>query len=62
MGHLDLRGISHIPIPGTKPKKFHAMVSRTSAGGDKLLKIINDGVDELKAAKNYAKTFKKYVR
>ena len=60
MGQLDLTGIGHIPIPGDKPKEFHAMVSRTAAGGEKLLKIIDDGIGALKADKTYSKIFKKY--
>jgi len=60
MGQLDLHGTAHIPIPGAKPKEFHVMVSRSAAGGEKMLKIINEGLVSLKADKTYAKIFKKY--
>ena len=60
MGLLDLSGTGHIPIPGAKPKEFHVMVSRTSAGGEKMLKVINDGITALTKDKTYAKIFKKY--
>jgi len=60
MGQLDLSGTSHIPIPGSKAKEFHAMVTKAPTGGEKLLKIINDGIAALKADKTYAKIMKKY--
>lgn len=60
MGQLDLNGTGHIPIPGAKPKEFHAMISKSAAGADKLLKDINDGLSALKADKTYARILKKY--
>lgn len=60
MGQLDLSGTAQIPIPGAKPKEFHVLVSRSDAGGEKLLKVINDGLVALKADKTYAKIFNKY--
>jgi polar amino acid transport system substrate-binding protein len=60
MGQVDLDGVSHIPIPGAKPKEFHVMVSMTPAGGKELLQVINDGLAASKADKTYARIFKKY--
>jgi len=60
MGQLDLSGTAYIPIPEAKPKEFHMIVSRTEAGGEKLLKVLNDGLVALKADKTYAKIFRKY--
>lgn len=60
MGQLDISGTSSIPIPGAKPKDFHAMVSKASPEGEKLLKIINDGITTLQKDKTYAKILKKY--
>lgn len=60
MGQLDLGGTRHIPIPGAKRKEFHAMVSKKLPDGDKLLKVIDDGIIALKADKTYSRIFKKY--
>jgi ABC-type amino acid transport substrate-binding protein len=51
---------SHIPIPGAKAKEFHAMVTKAPTGGEKLLKIINDGIVASKADKTYTKIMNKY--
>ena len=60
MGKIDLNGIAHIPIPKAKPKDFHALVSKTPAGGATLLAIVNDGIAATKTDKTYAKIFKTY--
>ncbi|MDP2371706.1 substrate-binding periplasmic protein [Rhodoferax sp.] len=60
MGQLDLDGTSHLPIPGVKPKEFHAMVSKALVDADKLLKILDDGIVAAKADKSYAKIFNRY--
>ena len=60
MGQVDLSGTAHIPIPESQPKDFYVMVSRTDAGGQKMLTIIDNGIRELKADKTYAKIFGKY--
>ena len=60
MGQLNLVGIAYVPIPGAKPKEFHALVSRAWPDGDSLLKRINDGITASKADKSFDKVFKKY--
>lgn len=60
MGQLNLSGVSHIPIPGDKPKEFYALVTRAPSGGEKLLKVLNDGIAAAKADKTYTRIFKKY--
>ena len=60
MGQIDLSGIGHISIPGAQPKEFHALVSKRPVGGDKLLKVIDDGMAGLKADRSFARIFKKY--
>jgi polar amino acid transport system substrate-binding protein len=60
MGQLSLDGTGHIPIPGARPKEFHAMVSRALPDADKLLKILDDGIVAAKADKTYAQIFSKY--
>lgn len=60
MGQLDLSAVSHIPIPGDKPKDFYALVTRAPSGGEKLLKVLNDGIAAAKADKSYTRIFKKY--
>lgn len=60
MGQLDLDGTGHIPIPGARPKEFHAMVSKALVDADKLLKVIDDGLIAAKADKTYEKIFSKY--
>ncbi len=60
MGQLNLAGTAYVSIPGTKPKEFHALVSRAWPGGETLLKHINDGIAASKADKSFDKVFKKY--
>jgi len=60
MGQVDLNGISHLPIPGAKPKEFHALVSKRPVGGVKLLKVIDEGIMAMKADKSLVRIFKKY--
>ena len=60
MGQLNLDGTSHLPIPGAKPKEFHAMVSKVLVHGDKLLRILDDGVAAAKADKSYTAIFNRY--
>ncbi len=60
MGQLNLDGTGHLPIPGATPKEFHAMVSRALVDGDKLLRILDDGIAAAKADKTYAKIFSRY--
>jgi polar amino acid transport system substrate-binding protein len=60
LGQIDLAGVSHIPIPGAKPKEFHVLVSKKHADGTQLLKLINDGFSALKADGTRTKIFKKY--
>ena len=60
MGQVDLKGTATVPIPGAVPKNFHVMISRTDAGGERLLKVINEGIAALKADKSYARIFKKF--
>lgn len=60
MGQLNLDGTGHLPIPGAKPKEFHAMVSRALVDADKLLKILDDGIAAAKADKSYARIFSRY--
>lgn len=60
MGQLNLDGTGHLPIPGAKPKEFHAMVSRALVDGDKLLRILDDGIAAAKADRTYAKIFSRY--
>jgi len=59
-GTVDLKGFEILPVPGAKPKEFHAMISRAASGGEKLHKIIDDGLEKLKKDGTYAKIFKKY--
>lgn len=60
MGQIDLTGIGQIPIPGAKPKEFHMLITRMPVGGDRLLRVINDGIAATIVDKTYAKIFKKY--
>jgi polar amino acid transport system substrate-binding protein len=60
MGQVDLSGTAYIPIPGAKPKDFHVLISRNDAGSEKLLKVIDNGIKDLKADKTYARIFSKY--
>jgi polar amino acid transport system substrate-binding protein len=60
MGQLNLKGTNHIPIPGAKPKEFHAMVSKALVDADKLLQILDDGIIAARADKTYARIFAKY--
>lgn len=60
MGKLSLDGTDHIPIPGAKPKEFHAMVSKAMASAHKLLKTLDDGIIAAKADRTYAKIFNRY--
>lgn len=60
MDQLNLLGTAYVAIPGTKPKEFHALVSRAWPDGEKLLQRINDGIVAAKAEKSFDKVFKKY--
>lgn len=60
MGRLNLDGTGHIPIPGAKPKEFHAMVSKALPDADKLLKTLDEGIIAAKADKTYARIFSRY--
>ncbi len=59
-GLLDMKGIEQLPIPGAKPKEFHSLVSKNHPDGEKLTKVINDGLVAAKADKSYARIFRKY--
>lgn len=60
MGQLHLKGTGHIPIPGARPKDFHAMVSKALPDADKLRKTLDDGIIAAKADKTYARIFNRY--
>lgn len=60
MGQLTLEGTAHIPIPGAKPKEFHAMVSKTLVNASQLLKTLDEGIIAAKADKSYSRIFNKY--
>ena len=60
MGQLNLKGTGHIPIPGARPKDFHAMVSKALPDADKLRKTLDDGIIAAKADKTYARIFSRY--
>lgn len=60
MGKINLNDLSFITIPGIQPIEFHALVSKSSDQGTKLLQQIDEGIVALKADKTYAKIFKKY--
>ena len=57
---LDLNGIDSIPVPEDKPKAFHMLITRAPSGGEKLLKTLNDGLEQFKKDGSYEKIFKKY--
>jgi polar amino acid transport system substrate-binding protein len=59
LGNLNLKGTDFIPIPESNPKKFYMLVTRNPVG-EKLLKVINEGLDHLRADGTYDIIFKKY--
>jgi polar amino acid transport system substrate-binding protein len=60
IGQLNLSGTAHIPIPSSKPKEFHAMVSKARPDAEHLLKILDEGIAATKADKTYTKIFSRY--
>jgi polar amino acid transport system substrate-binding protein len=60
MGKFDLKGLGFVEIPESKPLEFHAMVSKKYPKAKKVIQIINDGLNELKADGFYKRVFQKY--
>ena len=59
IGRIDLTGLEYVEIPESTPLVFHAMVTRKE-GGKQLLKIVNDGIEQLKTDGYYQRVFRKY--
>lgn len=60
MGQVNMDGTDSIPIPESKPKEFHMLISRAESAGEPLLKTLDEGLEKLKADGTYTKIFTNY--
>jgi hypothetical protein len=50
-----------MPVPGMASTEFHIMISRRHEHGEQLIKLVNDGLNDMESSKQLDRLLRKYV-
>jgi polar amino acid transport system substrate-binding protein len=59
--YLADKDLAGMPVPGMASTQFYIMISRRHEHGEQLIKLVNDGLNEMESSKQLDKLLRKYV-